>query len=58
MLAFDTPGAQLLGAIDTNTAVCEYKWDTINRMPRDLKKFASAAGNRGSEHYGVVGEKL
>ena len=35
------------GLVAKNGAVCEFKWDTINRMLQDPKKFASAAGNRG-----------
>ena len=35
------------GLVAKNGAVCEYKWDTINRMLRDPKAFAEAAMNRG-----------
>ena len=35
------------GLVAKNGAVCEYKWDTINRMLRDPKVFADAATNRG-----------
>ena len=35
------------GLVAKNGAVCEYKWDTINRMLRDPKRFASAAEKRG-----------
>ena len=35
------------GLFAKNGAVCEYKWDTINRMLRDPKTFANAAENRG-----------
>lgn len=35
------------GLVAKNGAVCEYKWDTINRMLRDPKTFATAPGNRG-----------
>ena len=35
------------GLVAKNGAVCEYKWDTINRMLRDPKRFASASENRG-----------
>lgn len=35
------------GLVAKNGAVCEYRWDTINRMLRDPKAFATAAENRG-----------
>lgn len=35
------------GLVAKNGAVCEYRWDIINRMLRDPKTFASAAENRG-----------
>ena len=35
------------GLVAKNGAVCEYRWDTINRMLRDPKMFATAAENRG-----------
>ena len=35
------------GLVAKNGAVCEYKWDTINRMLRDPKGFAEDAMNRG-----------
>ena len=35
------------GLVAKNGAVCEYKWDTINRMLRDPKIFAEDATNRG-----------
>ena len=34
------------GLVSKNGAVCEYKWDTINRMLRDPKTFANAAESR------------
>ena len=35
------------GLVAKNGAVCEYKWDTINRMLRDPKTFTTAPENRG-----------
>ena len=35
------------GLVAKNGAVCEYKWNTINRMLRDPKAFAEAPTNRG-----------
>ena len=41
------PQKKNYGLVAKNGAVCEYKWDTINRMLRDPKRFASASENRG-----------
>ena len=35
------------GLVANNGAVCEYKWDTVNRMLLDPKAFADAVINRG-----------
>ena len=49
---FRCPVVQLMpqdknyGLVAKDRAVCEYKWDTINRMLRDPKAFADAAMNR------------
>ena len=40
------PQEKNYGLVAKNGAVCEYKWDTINRMLRDPKRFASAVENR------------
>ncbi len=36
------------GLVAKNGAVCEYKWDTIDRMLRDPRAFADDAMNRGN----------
>ena len=41
------PQKKNYGLVAKNGAVCDYKWDTINRMLRDPKAFANAAENRG-----------
>ena len=35
------------GLVAKNGAVCEYKWDTINRMFRNPKAFGDAVISRG-----------
>ena len=35
------------GLVAKGGAICEYKWETINRMLRDPKAFADAPENRG-----------
>ena len=35
------------GLVAKNGPVCEYRWDTINRMLRDPKAFADDTTNRG-----------
>ena len=42
------PQGRNYGLIAKNGAVCEYKWETINRMLRDPKTFAETPTNRGS----------
>ena len=40
------PQEKSYGLVAKNRAICEYKWDTINRMLQDPKTFVSAAENR------------
>ena len=40
------PQEKSYGLVAKNGAVCEYKWDTINRMLRNPRSFAEAPINR------------
>ena len=41
------PQDKSYGLVAKNGAVCEYKWDTINRMLQNPKAFGDAVINRG-----------
>ena len=40
------PQEKSYGLVAKNGAVCEYKWDTINRMLRNPRAFAETLINR------------